>query len=191
MIHGMAEQTTLLALNAAIEAARAGEHGRGFAVVAQETGKLAEQSKQATILIVDLINKIKKQTDQAVIAMEKGMERAERGKNLAIQTSATFEEIFKSLNDNQDQIEVVAKSARRMAESNTVVIEAINEAAAISEESMSGTEEVSATAEEQSASAEEVAALSDNLRRIAKSLQLAVELFELEPENKASTRLLV
>ena len=180
VIGGIAEQTSLLALNASIEAARAGEYGKGFAVVAHETGKLAEQSKQAAQLIGDLIENIKGRTDQAVETMQKGMERAENGKNLTAQTSTTFENIFKSLNDNLNQIEEVAQSAKKMAESNKVVIEVINEIAAISQESLASTEEVSATTEQQSASTEQVAALANSLSQIANNLNQSVAVFAIE-----------
>jgi methyl-accepting chemotaxis protein len=186
VIRGIAEQTTLLSLNASIEAARAGEHGKGFAVVAHETSKLAEQSKQAAGLIDDLIVNIKGRTDQAVHTMQKGMERAENGKNLAAQTSKTFEEITQSLNNNLSQIEAVTESTRKMAESNKDVIEKIMEIAAISEESLASTEEISATTEEQSTSTQEVTALADNLNQIAESLHQAVAVFELEAKKRRS-----
>lgn len=180
VIQGVAEQTSLLALNAAIEAARAGEQGKGFAVVAQETGKLAEQSKQAAGLIVDLITNIRLQTTEAVKTMEIGMQRAESGKNLTIETSETFKKISQSLSNNLVQIEAVAQSARKMAESNNVVIKTINDMAAICEENLASTEEVTATTEEQSASTQQVAALADNLNQIADNLHQAVAVFKLE-----------
>ncbi|HBE79230.1 MAG TPA: hypothetical protein DDW65_15875, partial [Firmicutes bacterium] len=183
VINGIAEQTSLLALNASIEAARAGEHGKGFAVVALETGKLAEQSKEATKLINNLTANIKGRMDQAVQAMQKGITRAENGKNLTSQTAGTFETITQSLNDNLVQIDTVAQSTRMMAEHNSRVMEKITDIAAISDESLSSTEEVSATTEEQSASAQQVAALAENLNHIANNLQQAVAVFELEQKN--------
>ncbi|HYH02975.1 MAG TPA: methyl-accepting chemotaxis protein, partial [Bacillota bacterium] len=75
IIEGIAEQTTLLALNASIEAARAGEHGKGFNVVATETGKLAEQSKQASKQIGDLITQMINRSNHAVDVIQRGVHR--------------------------------------------------------------------------------------------------------------------
>lgn len=179
VIEGIAEQTTLLALNAAIEAARAGEHGKGFSVVAKETGKLADQSKQAAQLIAGLIAQMRKRTEVAVDAIQKGIDRAEEGKNLAEEANKTFGNIFKTLIYNLSQIEVVTKSARQMAASNDNVIGAITTIAAIAEESLASTEEVSATAEEQSASVQEVTALAENLSEIANHLKNSIAKFEV------------
>lgn len=179
VIEGIAEQTTLLALNASIEAARAGEHGKGFSVVAKETGKLAEQSKQAAQLIAGLIAQMHKRTEVAVEAIQKGIYRAEEGKNLAAEANKTFGNIFKTLIYNLSQIEAVTKSARQMAASNDNVIGAITTIAAIAEESLASTEEVSATAEEQSASVEEVTALAENLSEIANHLRNSIAKFDV------------
>ena len=184
MIGGIAEQTTLLALNASIEAARAGEHGKGFSVVAKETGKLAEQSKQAAQLIADLISQMKKRNTHAVEVINRGMQKVEAGKHLASEATVTFEQIFNSLKRNLNQIEAVAVSARQMAKSNENVINAITAIAAISEESMASTQEVSATAEEQSASVEQVTALAENLAQIADNLKDSISVFEIGRHGK-------
>lgn len=180
MIQGIAEQTTLLALNAAIEAARAGEQGRGFSVVADETGKLAEQSKQAAKMIADLIVQMTARIEHAVSVMHQGIERVEVGKDLASKATVTFEEIFKVLKNNVEQINVVARSAKQMFVSNENVIGAITTIASISEERMASTQEISASTEEQCSSMEEVTALAENLARIADKLKQSVAVFEIK-----------
>ncbi len=179
VIQGIAEQTTLLALNASIEAARAGEHGKGFSVVAMETGKLAEQSKQAAGLIADLINQMKSGTERAVNVMQRGIDKAEEGKNMATAATATFEDIFRNLHDNLGQIEAMTRSVRQMADNNEEVVSVVSAMAAISEETMANTEEVSATAEEQSALAEQVTALAERLNQVAEKMRESVSVFRV------------
>ncbi|NLY73948.1 MAG: HAMP domain-containing protein [Firmicutes bacterium] len=180
VIGGIAEQTTLLALNASIEAARAGLQGKGFSVVAKETGKLAEQSKQAAQMIAELIVQMKTKTGHAVEIIQKGISRVEAGKNLTSEAAVTFESIFKQLRDMLNRIEQVAHSARQMAEKNENVITAITGIATISEQSMASTQEVSATAEEQSAAAQQVSSLAGNLASIADKLKESVAVFEIK-----------
>ncbi|MBN2082067.1 CZB domain-containing protein [bacterium] len=66
LIDGIASQTNLLALNAAIEAARAGDAGRGFAVVAEEVRSLAEETRQQSAQISNVIRQVGADFKEAV-----------------------------------------------------------------------------------------------------------------------------
>jgi methyl-accepting chemotaxis protein len=179
LIQNIAEQTTLLALNASIEAARAGEYGRGFGVVAIETGKLAEESKDAAELINTLITKIKGHSEHAVVIIKEGITRMESGKELVFQANNTFQNIYDNLMNNLKQINAVAELASKMSERNQVTIDAIIAIAAITEENMASTEEISATTQEQTALTEEVSALATELTKVSENLKKSVDVFQL------------
>jgi len=184
VIDDIAEQTNLLALNAAIEAARAGEHGKGFAVVADEVRKLAERSGKATKEIAELITTIQKGTANAVGAMEVGTKEVEHGAELANHAGIALREILTTIQEANRQIEGISAATQQVsansaqvvnavvkvntiAENNTAstvkmlgesskAANAIQNIAAISEESSAASEEISASTEELAASAEEV-----------------------------------
>ena len=112
----ISEQSKLLALNAAIEAARAGEHGRGFAVVATEIRNLADQSKQSTLQVRNILGDIQKATDAAVLATEQGSMAVENGAQLATTAGQRFNELADAVVESGDSARLIATVSRQQGE---------------------------------------------------------------------------
>ena len=93
-------QTNLLALNASIEAARAGEHGRGFAVVAEQIRTLADQSRESTERINQLVADLMDKANVSVEITEKVSEAVSLQNEKIDQTK----EIFTILNGEIGQV---------------------------------------------------------------------------------------
>jgi methyl-accepting chemotaxis protein len=89
----IATQSNMLALNASVEAARAGEHGKGFAVVAAEVRNLAEQSRQATAQVREILLDIQGGINATVMATEEGIKVVDQGVGLAAGTRAAIEQL--------------------------------------------------------------------------------------------------
>ena len=127
----LADQSNLLAVNAAIEAARAGEHGKGFAVVAQEIKNLAEQSKQATTQVRNILNDVQKATSAAVMATEQGAKAVDAG----VRQSGQAGDAIRVLADRTGEaaraaVQIVASSQQQVVGMNQigVAMETINQA---------------------------------------------------------------
>ena len=78
-VQDIADQSNLLAVNASIEAARAGERGKGFAVVAHEIKSLADQSREATAQVREILEEIRKWISAVVMATEQGAKAVTSG----------------------------------------------------------------------------------------------------------------
>ena len=110
-VNALADQSKLLALNASIEAARAGEEGRGFAVVALEVRQLAEQSREATARVRDILNEIQQATNNAVMVTEEGSKGAAHGMNLVENAGTSIRHLAGSLEEATEAALNIANSA--------------------------------------------------------------------------------
>lgn len=145
LINGIASQTNLLALNASIEAARAGEAGRGFAVVATEIGKLASDSNQTADEIknemLNLLSVTGEATDKAGAAKKIGDEVQGVLKDTVNDVRALIEDIHTTV----EYVGNITDNTKICASSKDVVVDAMSNLSAISEENAASTQETAAS----------------------------------------------
>lgn len=138
-VNDISDQSHLLALNAAMEAARAGEAGRGFAVVAGEVRNLAEQSRQATTQISNILTTIQKSANNAVMVTEQGTKSAESGVILAQSTGEAIKAIQEHTQQTVLSAQQIAASSRQQLSGMDQIahaMESINQAALQSQTGM-------------------------------------------------------
>jgi methyl-accepting chemotaxis protein len=129
-VNEIATQSNILALNASVEAARAGEYGKGFAVVAMEVRNLAEQSRQATAQVREILSDIQKATNATVMATEEGTKQVVEGVGLASQAQRAIEQLATVIEEStQASMQVVAGGRQQAAgvEQIAVAMQNINQ----------------------------------------------------------------
>lgn len=163
VITEIASETNLLALNAAVEAAKAGDKGRGFAVVAEEVRKLAEQTGSTALGIYDMIEEIRKGTQEVVANMQTARSTLETMVGAVINGEKLLEEI-------EEQVVPVDEGTRHVAEAVNNIARAMD---AISRQ----IESITTASQQTAASSEEVLASIDQQEHLVENMKGEIERF--------------
>lgn len=109
----IAQKTDLLSLNASIEATRAGELGKGFALVANEIRSMAENSKQSSHEIADIVESIMEENKAVIDALSKSQTGIKKGREIIDGIVGTFGETVSGVKDIFQEVKQIEEVNRR------------------------------------------------------------------------------
>lgn len=179
IIRDIASQINLLSLNASIEAARAGENGKGFAVVAQEIQKLAKQTNDSVIHIIDSMEEMTLETEEVLKANAQSAREIEKGVVLIGENGKLFEQIYESVQELAKGMARIVTSTEQISRSANSTLSSVQEITAISEETVATTEEISASTQQQFASIQQLEHMSRRINSISHELDELIKSFNV------------
>ncbi|MCA9887752.1 MAG: hypothetical protein KC546_05240 [Anaerolineae bacterium] len=112
-VNNLADQSRMLALNASVEAARAGEEGKGFAVVAMEVRNLADQNRDATVQVREILGEIQRSTNSAVMVTEEGSKGVDTGQQQANRAGGSISDLARAIEEAATAAMQIAASTRQ------------------------------------------------------------------------------
>lgn len=163
-VNNLADQSRMLALNASVEAARAGEEGKGFAVVAMEVRNLADQNRDATVQVREILGEIQRATNAAVMVTEEGSKGVDAGQSLVNSAGDSIRNLAKAIEEAAMAAMQIAASTRQQTIGMDQLTQAMRTIKHATTETVSSTMQVEASVQRLREAAERVSDVIGGLK---------------------------
>jgi len=163
-VNALADQSRMLALNASVEAARAGEEGKGFAVVAMEVRNLADQNRDATVQVREILGEIQRATNSAVMVTEEGSKGVDAGQELVNAAGGSIRDLASAIEEAAMAAMQIAASTRQQTIGMDQLTQAMRTIKHSTTETVSSTMQVEASVQRLREAADRVNDLMTGIR---------------------------
>lgn len=170
IMKGIAAQTNLLALNASIEAARAGEQGKGFSVVAEEIRKLADQSRESSEQIMQIVNALMENSSTSVETMGSVKEAFVNQSEKILETEKIFESLNHLIEKIGGSISGIDKEVGNLERHKKIISTSIDNLAGIAEKNAERVQETAASMESVQKEVEECKTTTQSITALTEDL---------------------
>ena len=175
----VAQKTELLSLNASIEATRAGEMGKGFALVANEIRSMAENSKQSSHEIRQIVDDIFQDNKAVIQALRKSEEDVGKGRGIIGSMVGTFREMVSGVKEISSEVKAVERVTLRQVKEIRGLLSHFDALSRLAQQNFVSTQKTTVGTRSQKEGMQKIVALMQSLNVLSERMMASQRRFRL------------